>query len=72
MVPFTDVRPPTPTATPESPWKSTVDLLNDLGLNPFAEPPSEEDDAARQLEERRRQQQRDLDHAERSKTWGAN
>lgn len=68
---FTDVRP-MPTATPESRWKSTVDLLKDLGLNPFTATPSQEDDAARQLEERRRQQQQDLDRTERPRTWGAN
>ena len=56
----------------ESPWKATKDLLDGLGLNPFAEAPTAGDDAARQLEERRRQQERDLQNAPRPSSWGAN
>jgi hypothetical protein len=59
---FVDVRP-TPTETPESPWKATRDLLDGLGLNPFRQKPEDEDEQERRIreqDERMRQNERDL------------
>mgnify|MGYP001174060558 CR=1 FL=1 len=67
---FVDVRP-TPTETPESPWKATKDLLDGLGLNPFYEKPAVEDEAGRrqrEIEERDRLHERDMRDNLRSRT----